>query len=73
MPKCEECAAAFDPDANLAAGEPPEFWCSNACQRAWQLQQVDDAPAVELAGVDARIAERAAFAYELLRHQFALG
>lgn len=72
MPRCDECKAPFDPDANLAAGEPPEFWCSTKCQRAWQLRQVDDARGVELAGVAERIAERTPFATALLRRQFAL-
>lgn len=72
MEKCEECGTGFDPDANLAAGKPPEFWCSARCQRTWQLRQVDDARAVEVAGVAERIAERTPFAERLLRRQFAL-
>lgn len=63
MDACEECGVLFDPDANLAAGEPFEFWCSSQCQRAWNLRQVDRAEEVDMASVRERARQRAPFAY----------
>lgn len=72
MDTCEECGADFDPEANLAAGEPFEDWCSHACERAWRLRQVDDPRQVAVAGMAERVAERLPFAVAFGRWQLGL-
>lgn len=69
MDTCDECGARFDPDQNLKAGRPFEFWCSNECQRAWQLRQVDGAGEVDMSGALEEAHERAKFAHQLMRWQ----
>lgn len=64
--ECAECAAEFTPTVER------EFWCSEQCQRAWQLGQVDDPRGVDTASAERRARERVPFAAWFLRRQLAL-
>lgn len=64
---CSQCSASF------AVSVLREFWCSEACQRAWQAAQVHEPQQVYFAGSAERFARARQGAALLLAYRFGAG